>query len=149
MRLALASDHAGFEIKEAVKKYLLHAGHGVVDFGTVSTEPMDYPDTGQPATQAVVDKICDRGIMVCGTGQGMQLVANRYPGIRATLCWNPEIAELARRHNDSNVLTMPGRFLDAETAIEITKVWLETPFDGGRHRPRVRKIHNPEFNSKH
>jgi len=145
MKIALAADHAGYEIKEVVKKFLSDNGHEVIDYGAHSTNSVDYPDTAHPATQAVVDKKCERAVLICGTGQGMQLVANRYPGIRATLAWNVEIAEMARGHNDSNVLTMPGRYIDAQTAIEITKAWLNTPFEGGRHERRVKKIHNPDY----
>jgi len=145
MTIAVASDHAGFELKQAVKAYLQEIGHQVIDFGTDSAESMDYPDTAHPATKAVVEGRCERAVLICGTGQGMQLTANRYPGIRAALAWTPEIARLARSHNDSNILTMPGRFIDPKTAIAITKVWLETPFDGGRHERRVKKIHNPDY----
>ena len=139
-RIAIAADHAGFRIKEAVKKHLTDAGYEVQDFGTHSEEPMDYPDAAHPAVRAILKGECDRGILICGTGQGMQLAANHYSGIRAALCWNTEMAELARRHNDANVLTMPGRFIDADSAIAITDMWLKAPFDGGRHARRVGKI---------
>ena len=139
-KIAIAADHAGFRIKEAVKKHLVDAGYEAQDFGTHSTEPMDYPDAAHPAVRAILNGECDRGILICGTGQGMQLVANHYAGIRAALCWNTEMAELARLHNDANVLTMPGRFIDADTAIAITDMWLKAPFDGGRHARRVGKI---------
>ena len=145
-KIALASDHAGYEIKEVVKKSLIDSGYLVEDFGAHSTESIDYPDTAHPAVQAVVSQQCDTGILVCGTGQGMQLVANKYPGIRAALCVNPEFASLARRHNDANVLTIPGRFVTPEEAREIVKVWLETSFEGGRHRRRVEKIHEAPNN---
>jgi ribose 5-phosphate isomerase B len=140
MKIAMASDHAGYDLKEAVKSFLLEEGYEITDFGSFSREPKDYPDVGHPATRAIVDKHCERGIFICGSGQGMQLVANRYPGIRATVCWSTEIAEMSRRHNDSNVLTMPARFIGADLAIEITKVWLKAPFDGGRHLRRIQKI---------
>jgi ribose 5-phosphate isomerase B len=143
MKIALAADHAGLAIKEAVKRYLLSLGYKVEDFGTNTSESMDYPDVAHPAAKAVSEGRCERGIMICGTGQGMQLVANKYPNIRAALCWNTEIAELSRKHNDANVLTMPGRFLEEKTAIDITRVWLETEFEGGRHKRRVNKIHVP------
>ncbi|NQS96859.1 MAG: ribose 5-phosphate isomerase B [candidate division Zixibacteria bacterium] len=139
-RIAIAADHAGFRIKEAVKKHLTDAGYEAQDFGTHSVEMMDYPDAAHPAVRAILKGECDRGILICGTGLGMQLVANHYAGIRATLCWNTEMAELARRHNDANVLTMPGRFIDADSAIAITDMWLKAPFDGGRHARRVGKI---------
>jgi len=145
MKIALAADHAGFKIKELVKSYLQNNSIESVDFGTHSAESMDYPDTAHPATQSVVEKKCDRGIFVCGTGQGMQLVANKYPGIRAALCWNEESAKMSRLHNDANILTIPGRYVDAEMAIKIVKTWLETEFEGGRHIRRIKKIHNPNF----
>jgi ribose 5-phosphate isomerase B len=140
VRIAIAADHAGFEIKEAVKRYLLEQKLEVTDFGTNSTGEMDYPDVAHPAAKAVSRKECNCGIFICGTGQGMQLVANRYKGVRAVVCWNTEIARLSRQHNDANVLTMPGRFLDRRMALSIVKVWLETPFEGGRHARRVDKI---------
>lgn len=140
MRIALAADHAGYRIKEAVKKYLEDSGFHYEDFGTDSPEPADYPDFVHPAIRSVVENKYDRAILVCGTGQGTQMVANKYPGIRAALCWNPKIAALSRKHNDANALSMPGRFISGEEAVEIVKVWLNTPFDGGRHARRVGKI---------
>ena len=128
-KIALAADHAGYKIKEAVKEYLKKAGYEYEDFGTYSEESVDYPDFVHPATAAIVEKRADRGIFVCGSGQGTQLVANKYPGIRATLVWNREIAELARKHNDANVLSLPGRFLTPEEAVKIAEIWLETEFD--------------------
>jgi len=145
MKIALAADHAGFTLKEAVKKYLLRAGHEVIDFGTNTADSMDYPDTAHPAARAVSEGVCERGILICGTGQGMQLVANRYPGVRAALAWNIEIARLSRSHNDANILTMPGRFIDESLAVAITRTWLETSFEGGRHARRVDKIHNRDY----
>ena len=145
MKIALAADHAGYEIKEIVKSFLVGRSHEVMDFGTDSTDSMDYPDTAHPATQAVVEKQCGRGIFVCGTGQGMQLVANKYPGIRAALCWNVELAKMSRLHNDANILALPGKFIDGKTAEVIVETWLSTEFEGGRHIKRVRKIHNPGF----
>lgn len=142
MKIALAADHAGYEIKEIIKKFLAGTEHRVQDFGTFSSESMDYPDTAHPAVRSIAGGDNDTGILICGTGQGMQLTANRYPGIRAALCWSPEIAELARKHNDANVLTIPGRYVDEKTAIAIAGIWLETDFEGGRHQRRVDKI-NP------
>ena len=140
MKIALAADHAGFPIKEAVKKYLEDHGHDIHDFGTYSEESMDYPDTAHPAVKSVVAGENETGILVCGSGQGMQLTANRYPQIRAALCWNTEIAALARQHNDANVLAIPGRFVDDETAVSIAETWLKTGFEGGRHQRRIDKI---------
>jgi len=140
LRIALASDHAGFPLKEAVKQYLLSAGNEVEDFGCFNMEAMDYPDSAHPAADSVASGRNERGIFICGTGQGMQLAANKHKGIRAAVCWTVEIARLSRAHNDANVLTMPGRFIDEKTAVEITKIWLETPFEGGRHERRVGKI---------
>ena len=140
MKIALAADHAGYKIKEVIKKFLLGTDHQVQDFGTFSEESMDYPDTAHPAVKSVVDGENETGILVCGSGQGMQLTANRYPQIRAALCWNAEIAGLARQHNDANILTIPGRFVDDETAISIAETWLKTGFEGGRHQRRVDKI---------
>ena len=140
MKIALASDHAGFQLKEAVKAFLHNSGHLIADYGTDNEDSMDYPDTAHPAVQSVLKGENERAILICGTGQGMQLVANKYSGIRAALCWTGEIARLARLHNDANVLTMPGCFVDVQTGIEITKNWLDTPFEGGRHSRRVEKI---------
>jgi len=140
LKIALASDHAGYPLKEAVKEYLLSAGYEVEDFGGFNTEAMDYPDSAHPAAESVASGKNERGIFICGTGQGMQLTANKHRGIRAALCWMPEIARLSRLHNDTNVLTMPGRFFDGKTAVEMVKVWLDTPFEGGRHKRRVEKI---------
>jgi len=140
MKIALAADHAGFLIKEAIKKHLIDNNYQIQDFGTFSEESVDYPDTAHPAVRSIVGGANDAGILICGTGQGMQLTANRYPKIRAALCWSPEIAELARKHNDANVLAIPGRFVDEKTAVSIAEIWLKTDFEGGRHRRRVDKI---------
>ncbi len=144
--IALASDHAGFPIKEAVKRYLEEEDFEYIDFGTDSSDSVDYPDFVHPAVQAVVSRKCGRAILVCGSGQGTQMTANRYSGVRATLCWKPEIASLARRHNDSNVLSLPGRFVSPEEAIEIVRVWLSADFEGGRHSRRIKKIETSNRN---
>ncbi|MBC8278164.1 MAG: ribose 5-phosphate isomerase B [FCB group bacterium] len=140
MKIALASDHAGYKIKEVIKKFLSGTEHQVQDFGTFSEESMDYPDTAHPAAHSVADGNNDTGILICGSGQGMQLTANRYPGIRAALCWSPEIAGLARQHNNANILAIPGRFVEGDTAIAIVEIWLKTNFEGGRHQRRIDKI---------
>lgn len=139
-KIALAADHAGFKIKEIIKKYLIDNSYTIEDFGTHSEQSMDYPDTAHPAAESVASKKNDAGIFVCGTGQGMQLTANKRSHIRAALCWNPEIARLSRNHNDANVLTIPGRFVTAEEAIAIVQAWLDAPFEGGRHLKRIDKI---------
>jgi len=139
-KIALAADHAGFPLKEAVKKYLLKKGYPLEDFGTFSTESVDYPDAAHPAAESVASGKNQYGIFICGSGQGMQLAANRHKGVRAALCWNPEIARLSRSHNDANVLTLPGRFITKTMALKIIRIWLETSFEGGRHLRRVEKI---------
>ncbi|MDP8209689.1 MAG: ribose 5-phosphate isomerase B [Candidatus Stygibacter australis] len=138
MKIALASDHAGFPLKEVIKKYLKE--HEVTDFGCFNEESMDYPDTGFPAAMAVRDGECERGILICGTGIGMSIVANKVKGIRASLCHCEEFAILTRKHNDSNMLTLPGRFLDENIAIKIVDAWLNTEFENGRHQKRIDKI---------
>jgi ribose 5-phosphate isomerase B len=140
MRFSIASDHAGYDMKEAVKKHLTAAGHEVVDFGTGSTESTDYPDYGAPAARAVASGDVDAGILLCGSGQGMSMVANKVHGIRAALAWSPEIARLSREHNDANVLVLPSRYVGADEALEIVDAWLGAGFDGGRHVPRVEKM---------
>jgi ribose 5-phosphate isomerase B len=124
MRFSIASDHAGYDMKEAVKKHLTAAGHEVVDFGTGSTESTDYPDYGAPAARAVASGDVDAGILLCGSGQGMSMVANKVHGIRAALAWSPEIARLSREHNDANVLVLPSRYVGADEALEIVDAWL-------------------------
>ncbi|MBN1327555.1 MAG: ribose 5-phosphate isomerase B [Candidatus Cloacimonetes bacterium] len=142
MKIALASDHAGFELKEAVK-HLLN-DHEVTDFGTDSSAPSDYPDAGFIAAQAVASGRCDRGILICGSGIGMSIVANKVRGIRAALCHTPLIAGLSRKHNNANVLVLAGRFTASWLAGEIIKTWLNTDFEGGRHQLRIDKIKEEE-----
>lgn len=140
MRIALASDHAGFELKEYIKNILEEKEYEIVDFGTNSPESCDYPDYAHPAALAVESGKCDTGIGFCGSGNGMQITLNKHQGIRAALCWLPELASLARKHNDANFLVLPGRFISKEEAREIVKVYLDTEFEGGRHERRVKKI---------
>ncbi|MBS1271019.1 MAG: putative sugar phosphate isomerase YwlF [Candidatus Marinimicrobia bacterium] len=140
MKIGIGSDHAGYLYKERIKKYLVGKGLEIVDFGTDSTESVDYPDFIRPVAEAVAAKKVGRGIVLGGSGNGEAIVANRIPGVRCTLCWNAESAELARRHNDSNVLSLGERMLNESTALDIVRIWLETPFDGGRHLRRIRKI---------
>lgn len=140
MRLGIASDHAGFELKGTIKQYLTRKGYGIEDFGCNSEESCDYPDFAKPLCEAVLSNSCERGILVCGTGLGMSYVANRYKGIRAALCMNPKMAELSRAHNDANVLVLGARLTDPAEAENIIKTWLSTPFEGGRHLRRIQKI---------
>lgn len=140
MRIALGADHAGYGYKEQIKIWLAEQGYPVEDFGAHSQEPSDYPDFVRPAALAVASGACERGIVLGGSGNGEAMVANRIPGIRCALCWNTVSAEMARRHNDANLLSLGQRMMDEETALTIVRVWLETPFDGGRHEHRVRKI---------
>lgn len=140
MRIAVASDHAGFEYKEWVKQHLEAAGHEVVDFGTDSAEPCDYPEFIGPAAEAVARGECERGIVMGGSGNGEAIVANRVRGVRCAVCWNAESARLGRRHNDANVISFGQRMIAIETALEIVDLFLSEPFDGGRHERRIRKI---------
>ena len=139
-RIPIASDHAGFELKERLRTALTDMGFAVEDIGTHSTASTDYPDYGHPLAQEVSTGAASRGVLLCGTGLGMSYVANRYPGVRAAVAWTPEIATLARKHNDANVLVLPARFVSDEDAIAILRTWLDTPFEGGRHETRVEKI---------
>jgi ribose 5-phosphate isomerase B len=144
MRISLGADHAGFLLKEAIKEHLTTAGHEVRDFGTASDESVDYPDYGAPAARAVAQGDVDVGVLVCGSGQGMCMVANKVDGVRAALAWHPEIARLSRLHNDANALCLPARFLGIEQALEIVDLWLDAAFEGGRHERRVEKIMRTE-----
>jgi len=144
MKISVASDHAGYAVKEAVKAHLLEAGHEVVDFGADSAESTDYPDHATPAARAVASGEVEMGVLVCGSGQGMVMTANKVHGVRAALAWDPEIAKLSRNHNDANVLALPGRFISEEGALEIVDAWLQAEFEGGRHIPRVRKMMKAE-----
>ncbi len=138
MKIALASDHAGFALKENIKKHL--SSHQLTDFGAYDEKSIDYPDTAFPAAHAVSDHKCDRAILICGSGIGMSIVANKVKGIRASLCNSTQAAILARKHNNANVLTLAGRFLDYKQAVEIVDAWLNTEFEGGRHQRRLDKI---------
>lgn len=140
MKIALACDHGGFILKAAVARYLAGRGLAVEDFGTATAEAVDYPDFAASACRAVLAGSCDRAVLICGTGLGMAMAASKFPGIRATVCWSPATAEMARKHNDSNCLTLGGRVLDEAAALEIVRIWLDTPFEGGRHQRRLDKI---------
>lgn len=140
MRIALASDHAGFRYKTILARHLAALGHEVVDFGTKSEEPVDYPDFIRPAAEAVSCGDCERGIVLGGSGNGEAMAANRVKGVRCALCWNEEVARLSRQHNDSNVLSLGERLISERQAIAIVNVWLTTPFEGGRHVRRIKKL---------
>jgi len=140
MKIALASDHAGFRYKEEIRKVLTSQGHETIDFGTHSEESVDYPLFIRPAAEAVARGECERGIVLGGSGNGEAMVANRILGIRCALCWSAETAELARRHNDANMISLGQRLIGLETALEIVRIWLTAPFDGGRHLRRIRQI---------
>jgi ribose 5-phosphate isomerase B len=140
MRIAVASDHAGFRYKEFLSDYLRTLGHEVVDFGTTSEQPVDYPDLIRPAAISVASGDCGRGIVLGGSGNGEAMAANRLRGIRCALCWSEESARLARAHNDANMLALGERLLSQELAQAIVDVWLSTPFDGDRHVPRIAKL---------
>ncbi|HET7291983.1 MAG TPA: ribose 5-phosphate isomerase B [Vicinamibacteria bacterium] len=138
--LVIAADHAGYELKEKLKAFLSRAGIPFEDLGTHSADSVDYPDYARQVAAAVARGDAERGVLVCGSGQGMAMTANRYSGVRAALPWNEETARLSREHNDANVLALGGRVLAPEAAERILAVWLETPFSGGRHARRVRKM---------
>lgn len=140
MRIAMGSDHAGFLLKEDIKSFLVGEGHEVVDHGTDSEEPVDYPAFIAAAAHAVGNGECERGIVMGGSGQGEQIAANKVHGVRAALCHDLFLAELSRRHNDANVLSMGGRVVAPAYAREIVRVWLATGFEGGRHVPRLEQI---------
>jgi ribose 5-phosphate isomerase B len=140
MKIAVASDHAGFAYKERIKQFLVEAGHEVQDFGTNSPEPADYPLFIRPAARAVAAGECHRGIVLGGSGNGEAIVANRVRGIRCPVCWNVKSARLSRQHNDANMLSLGQRMMSETTALQVVKVWLETPFEGGRHARRIALI---------
>ena len=140
MKIGICSDHAGFEYKDRLKAHLESEGYEISDFGTHSTESMDYPDVAHPLAKAVEDGTVDLGIAMCGTGNGMAITLNKHQKIRAGLAWNTEIGELVKKHNNANVLVMPARFIAFEEAVNITETWLNTAFEGGRHQKRIDKI---------
>lgn len=138
--IPIASDHAGYELKEEVKKYLSSKNIETKDFGTFSTESVDYPDFAHQVGSAINRGDFSRGIVICGSGNGVQMTVNKYPNVRCALCWNEEIAKLARQHNDANIISMPARFVSTELALKMVDIFLNTPFEGGRHLRRVEKI---------
>lgn len=140
MKVAIGSDHAGFELKKVLTQLLKGKGFEVKDFGCYSTESMDYPDAAHPVCESIETKESDLGVLICGSGNGITMTANKHQQIRAALSWTPEIATLARQHNDANILSLPARFISEELAIEITNAFFEAKFEGGRHQKRVAKI---------
>jgi len=142
-RIPIASDHAGFELKEKLKRQLVDLGFEVQDLGTSSPASTDYADFAHPLAEEVSKGEVKRGVLLCGTGLGMAYAANRHPHVRAAVAWTREVAGLARKHNDANVLVLPARFVSDEDGAAILKTWLETPFEGGRHERRVEKIEIP------
>jgi len=137
MKIAIGSDHAGFEYKEQIRKLLQSLGHNVRDFGTGSNQPVDYPLFIRPVAEAVARGECERGVVLGGSGNGEAIVANRVKGIRCAVCWNVDSARLGRQHNDANVISLGQRMMNLDTALELVRVWLETPFEGGRHQHRI------------
>jgi len=144
VRISIGADHAGYALKERIREHLVSAGHEVVDAGTDSDASVDYPDFGAPAARRVATGEADCAVLVCGSGQGMCMTANKVDGVRAALAWTPEIAGLSRNHNNANVLCLPARFVDQETALGIVDAWLQAGFDGGRHERRVEKMMDVE-----
>lgn len=139
-RIALGGDHAGFELKEKIKKLLDDRGHLIEDYGPYNDKAVDYPDFVHPIATAIEKNEFDFGILICGSGNGVAMTANKHQGIRAAVCWNEMLAKLARAHNDANILCLAGRFIDYELAREIVNIFLSTGFDGGRHSTRIKKI---------
>ena len=148
MKIALCSDHAGYELKSIIEGYLESQDIEYEDFGTFSVDSCDYPDFAHPAAEAIEEGRCYPGIAICGTGNGIGMTLNKHQGIRAALCWNADLARLARQHNDANCLVLPGRFIDPATAINLVDIFLNTKFEGGRHERRVAKIPLPKISSK-
>lgn len=140
MKISLASDHGGLTLKNKIKEYLSGLGHETVDFGTTTTDSCDYPDYARPAALAVAQGKAQRGIVVCTTGIGVSMVANKVKGVRCALCLNADMAEMTRHHNDANMIALGQKYLDEQTALEIVDAFINTPFDGGRHQNRVDKI---------
>jgi len=138
--IAIGSDHAGFKIKEHLVDHLRRLSFTLYDFGTVSEVSVDYPDIAHLLAKSIQDKTYKVGILICGSGNGMAIVANKYPDIRAAICWNDVITKLARKHNDANIMVLPGRFISPDDSLNLVKIFLSTDFEGGRHIPRIDKI---------
>jgi len=140
MLVSIGSDHAGFRLKEEIKKFLTSLNINFKDCGTFSEDSVDYPDYGHAVANDIIQNKAQFGIVICGSGNGINITANKHKGIRSALCWNEEIAKLARLHNDANILALPGRFIDIEDAKKAVKAFLSTNFEGGRHKTRIDKI---------
>ena len=140
LRIAIGGDHAGYLLKEKIKNILQDLGHEIKDFGPFSEESVDYPDYAHPIAIAIQNKEFNYGILICGTANGVNIVANKHKGVRSALCWQEKIAELARSHNDANVIALPARFIDFNEAEKTVLTFINTPFEGGRHANRVNKI---------
>lgn len=138
--IPIGADHAGFELKATVIKHLENAGYEVKDFGCHSTDSIDYPDFGHPVADMVESNEGMLGVLICGSGNGINMTANKHQGIRSALCWKKEIAELARQHNNANIIALPARFISEEEALEMVDAFFNTEFEGGRHERRVNKI---------
>jgi ribose 5-phosphate isomerase B len=139
-KIAIGADHAGFDLKERVREWLTRSGFEYKDFGTYTSESADYPDFAHPVATALEKKEFDLGILICGSGNGVCITANKHQGIRAALCWNEELASLARQHNDANILCLPARYIESDLAMKIADKFLNSAFEGGRHDRRVKKI---------
>ena len=140
LKIALASDHAGYELKKKVEAYLLSQGAQTHDYGCYSTESCDYPDFAHPCANAILKGEADYGVVICSTGNGICMTVNKHAGIRAALCWEDDLARLARQHNNANVLGLPANFISAEKALSLVRIFFTTDFEGGRHERRVNKI---------
>lgn len=139
-KISIGADHAGYKLKEFIKTYLISAGHEVTDRGTNSEASVDYPDFAHPVANDIEAGTSEFGVLICGSANGISMAANKHAGIRAAICWQPEIAELARLHNNANILSLPARFISEETAKSCAEVFFRTEFEGGRHANRVSKI---------
>lgn len=142
--IAIGSDHGGYELKEEIKKYLDEKEIAYKDFGTFSEERTDYPIYGKSAIKAVQNKECEKGILICGTGFGMTILANKFKGIRCASCWNEDVAKLLKEHNNANMIALPGRFINISQAVVILRAWLGSEFLGGRHTERLQMIEEIE-----
>ena len=147
-KIAIASDHGGFDLKKSVMDVLRDKGFEIDDLGPSSAESVDYPDYGIKLAQVIVEQKVERGIVICGTGVGMSIVVNRFPGIRGTLCSDVYTAKMCREHNDSNILIMGGRVIEKDLALELVEIWLKTEFEGGRHQRRLDKISDMDVHLK-
>lgn len=141
--IAISCDHAGFDLKQRLKPILKEMGYEVTDFGPATAERMDYPDAIHPLAKAINNGEIEKGIIICGSGNGVAMTANKYPNVRAGIAWTPELAELTRQHNDANVLSLPARFISEDVALQCVRIFLTTDFEGGRHADRVNKIAIP------